>query len=309
MDPTTLQVDPQRIRSCVEELAAGPRHSLHAPGQHARAVEHIANSFHDAGLEVGHQAFDGAGRRGINLIGHKAGSHPSLPPLLVTAHYDTVADSPGADDNASAVAALLEIGHMLARVAVQRSVELVAFDMEEVQPDGSSLVGSNAYVSATARVKPCLGVYNLEMIGYTSGPDGQHYPPGFGMMFPQVFRQVQARDFRGDFLAVVARRQDKALGSRLKEAATQWAPQLDVVLIEMPGYLPVLPDFRRSDHASFWAAGIPAVMVTDTANFRNPHYHQQGDTAATLDFDFLCRVTQAMVGAIAAMCEASVETC
>ncbi len=291
-------VDVQRLRWDVAALAAGERHALQGTGGHAAAQRYIQNAFLVAGLEGRHHTFTYAGRTGTNLLGRKVGRNPALPPILVSAHYDTVPGSPGADDNASGVAAMLECARVLASAPIQRTVEFAAFDMEETQPEGEGLIGSGAFVRDLASSREYVGVYNLEMVGYTSGPGTQGLPPGFQYLFPGVYRHVEGRRFSGDSVAVISQGRSVALSQRLVTAA-RYAPELDVIPVEIPAGLPIPSDLFRSDHACFWAAGIPAVMITDTANFRNPHYHTARDTADTLDYAFLCGVTRTLLAAVA----------
>lgn len=291
-------VDVQRLRWDVAALAAGERHSQRSPTTHAAAREYIQNAFLVAGLEGRQHTFTYAGRLGINLLARKVGSNPALSPILVSAHYDTVPGSPGADDNASGVAAMLECARALASAPIQRTVEFVAFDMEETQPEGAGLIGSGAFVRDQAPTAGYQGVYNLETVGYTSCPGTQGFPSGFQYLFPGVYRHVEERRFSGDSVAVVAESRSTTLSQRLVTAA-RFAPGLDMIPVEIPAGLPIPSDVFRSDHASFWAAGIPAVMITDTANFRNPHYHTARDTADTLDYAFLCAVTRTLLAAVA----------
>ena len=171
--------------------------------------------------------------------------------------------------------------------------------MEEIQPHGDGLVGSTAFVRDLAPSTRYEGVLNLEMVGFTSGSGTQGFPPGFEVLFPAVYRHVEELDFQGDSLAVVSQGRGIALSQRLVAAAAEHVPELDVVTVEVIDGMPIPPDVFRSDHAPFWTAGIPAVMVTDTANFRNPHYHTPGDTADTLDYAFLHRVTRALLATLA----------
>ncbi|MFH1141381.1 MAG: M20/M25/M40 family metallo-hydrolase [Chloroflexota bacterium] len=291
-------VDVQRLRWDVAALSAGERHGLRSPSRHATAQEYIQRAFLVAGLEGHQHTFTYAGRLGINVLARKVGRNPALPPILVSAHYDTVPGSPGADDNASGVAAMLECARVLASAPIQRTVEFVAFDMEETQPEGEGLIGSGAFVHDQASTAGFQGVYNLEMVGYTSGPGTQGFPPGFQFFFPSTYRHVEERRFSGDSVAVVAQSRSTTLSQRLVSAA-QYAPGLDILPVEIPAGMPIPSDVFRSDHASFWAAGIPAVMITDTANFRNPHYHTARDTADTLDYAFLCSVTRTLLAAVA----------
>ena len=300
------RVDVSRLRAHVARLARGERHSLYSPDCHTETVEYISAAFAECGLETRQHTFDLRGRRGINIVSHKPGaSVEGLRPLLVSAHYDTVHNSPGADDNASGVAALLECARVLSTAQLRRSVEFVAFVMEEKQPPNRmALVGSTAFVrhvlskaEGTAGGKNAYeGVYNLEMVGYTSGVGTQGHPPGFRFILPGVYGRVRQRGFRGDFIAVVARGSSIDLGRRFQDAARQWVPGLEVLAIEVRHRIPILLDIFRSDHAPFWAAGIPAIMITDTANFRNPHYHNSTDT---LDYTFMGNVTRALVATLA----------
>ena len=237
-------------------------------------------------------------------MGSMPGVSPErLRPFLVSAHYHTVGRSPGADDNASGVAALLECARVLSTVRLQRGVEFVAFDMEETQPKGRSLVGSSAFVGELDGKDAYEGLYNLEMVGYTSGPRTQGYPLGFQFIMPRVYNRVRRRNFLGDFAAVVGRGLGIELGRRFEGAAAKWVPGLETVAVEMKHRIPLLWDVFRSDHAPFWLAVIPAGMITDTANFRNPHYHKPMDTPDTLDYDSMRNVTQALVATLANQAE------
>lgn len=135
------QVDVERLREDVTRLSRGDRHSLYSPVRHAECVEYISTVFAECGLETSRQSYETAhelaGRSCINIIGLKSPASPQeLPSLLVSAHYDTVHGSSGADDNASGVAALLECARLLSKAQLRRPVQFIAFDMEETQPEG-----------------------------------------------------------------------------------------------------------------------------------------------------------------------------
>ena len=300
LDPSQLVrcVDAERLRTHVAELATGDRHPFYSPDRHAAAASYVITAFEDAGLSVRDHPFPLGDRQGRNLIATKSGTEPQLAPLMICAHYDSVKDSPGADDNASGVAALLECARVLSDQTLRRSIDFIAFDMEEAQPDTRGLRGSSALAKEVKDGIRYAGVYNLEMVGYTSGPGTQKFPPGFRFLFRKAYKQVKAREFRGDALAVVALGRGKALSRILTRAVAKWMPDLEVVPVEARRWL-VIPDLLRSDHAPFWWAGMPAVMITDTADFRNPHYHMPTDTIDTLDYDFLHRVTCAIVATLA----------
>ena len=293
-------VSKEELRRHISVLAAGERSSATALEEHAKALEYIRSMFQKANLEIRDHTFpypgqsgDDSGPPGTNLIGRKVGSEPKLASLLVSAHYDTVTGSPGADDNASGVAALLECARVLATVRLRRTVEFVVFDMEE-----EGLVGSRAFVRDEASSAGYDGVYNLEMVGFTSGPGTQRFPPGFDLLFPEVHQHLKDRGFTGAPLVVMSLGQSAVLSRGMAAEAANYVPDLDVVTIELDARMPLPSDFLRSDHASFWEAEIPAVMVTDTANFRNPNYHAATDTADTLDYGFLHNVTRVLAATV-----------
>ena len=318
MDPDLVsslvrEVDVGRLRIDVAHLARGERHSYYGPALHAETVEYISTVFAECGLADKQHTVDVGSRQLVNVIAalDSTASAPkaasAVPPILVSAHYDTVPGSPGADDNASGVASLLEAARVLSTIQLSRSIEFVAFDMEENQPEGFGLVGSTAFVKhilnkgerGAAGKNAYAGLYNLEMVGYTSGPGDQRHPPGFRFILPRVYDRVRKREFRGDFIALVAIGSGIELSRRFQEAIGLWVPELQVQAIEVRYRIPRLGDIFRSDHAPFWAAGIPAIMITDTANFRNPNYHRPTDVPDTLDFPFLGNVTRALVATLA----------
>lgn len=221
---------------------------------------------------VASMAFQDRGRDHFNLCLSLPGRQP-LAPVVIGAHYDTVPGCPGADDNATGVAVLLELARLFAAQPPRRPVHLVAFDLEEY-----GLVGSRAYVQSL-QGQPVHLMLSLEMLGYCAGESDQTYPlPGMEYLYPRT----------GDFIALIGNWQtipmlwrfNRAFGGAHVNCA--WLPMVNR---GMP-----LPATRRSDHAPFWDAGYNAIMVTDTADLRNPHYHRSTDTLATLDFAFLTKV-------------------
>jgi Zn-dependent M28 family amino/carboxypeptidase len=207
------------------------------------------------------------------------GQRPTAAPILVGAHYDAVLGSPGADDNATGVAVLLELARRFVLEKPLRPMVLVAFDLEEY-----GLQGSRALATEWRSLRrPLRLMLSLEMLGYRDPtPRSQQYPPGLERFYPH----------QGDFIALVGNLTTvpdlMALGRGLRRSGTpcQWLP------VPLGGR--GIPDTRRSDHVPFWDAGYRAVMVTDTANLRNPHYHKASDRLETLDLDFLTGVCQGL---------------
>jgi Zn-dependent M28 family amino/carboxypeptidase len=248
------------------------------------------------------QSFDSLGVRVANLEveieGAGGGTPAAASPaavrpgdIVVGAHYDTVRGSPGADDNASAVAALLEISRLLADRRGKRTLRMVAFVNEEKPFDELGQMGSRRYAEALrARQAPIALMVSLEMLGCYSGAAGsQRYPPFLRRFYPD----------RADFIAFVSNWQCRR---ELARACAAFIAASDFPLQRLAAPVRLVPGVARSDHASFWLHGYPALMVTDTAFNRNPHYHAASDTPDTLDYPRLERVTQglsAMLGTLA----------
>jgi Zn-dependent M28 family amino/carboxypeptidase len=210
---------------------------------------------------------------------------PSEARILIGAHFDSVPNTPGADDNASAVAVMLGVAKALGS---RKDVMYVAFNAEECE-----LAGSREFVKEMAgEMKLLEQVHVLEMVGYRDRrPNSQKNP----------LPMIQAPT-TGDFLAVVGN-QGRIVDQIIEAAGSITVP---VVGLALPPGLPlaaiqqISPHLLRSDHAPFWEKGIPAVMWTDTSEFRNPHYHQPTDTPDTLDYEFMEEVGTLLVGVVGA---------
>ncbi|WP_308354838.1 M28 family peptidase [Streptomyces sp. Je 1-79] len=221
--------------------------------------------------------------------------------VLVGAHLDTVVGSPGADDNASGVAALLEVARLLGGLPRPPAVRLVCFDMEELGCVGAR-VAARASGGDGRRV---AGMLCLESVGcFATAPGTQAMPPGFGAVFPGAAGAVRASGHRGDFVLVVHRRSSDGAAGLWRRAAEVVDPPLPAVTLRDPRpdgplgalaglALPPVNHLGRSDHAAYWNAGVPAVLLTTTANFRNPRYHRPTDTPDTLDYERLTAVAVA----------------
>ena len=232
--------------------------------------------------------FKEKGRDHCNLCLNLPGQR-DLPPIVVGAHYDTVPGSPGADDNATGVAVLLEFARLFSEQLPRHPVHLVAFDLEEY-----GLVGSRAYVE-TLRGHPIHLMLSLEMLGYcihkSAAQPSQAYPlAGMKYIYPKT----------GNFIALIGNWQTALTMLRLQRIFNNVA-EVDCAWLPIVNRGLLLPDTRRSDHSPFWDAGYNAIMVTDTANLRNPHYHSPTDTFSTLDLDFLTQVCTGLQQGIAQM--------
>ncbi len=275
-------MDDRHLRALI-----GERHPTASPAALRQAEDYLADQFRMFGLGVSTHPFEALGGTYRNVIGTRSVSTPSpesAAPLIIAAHYDTVRGSPGADDNASALAVMLEVAHCLRGVELAREVRFIAFCLEE-----EDLLGSLAYASWLRESKQEIaGAIVLECVGYAKSEEGsQRKPSGVPIAVPSA----------GDFLAIVGNQASVRLAAAIEGAAKACVPDLKTVTLTVPGNGELLPDTRRSDHAAFWHYGFPAAMLTDTANFRNPHYHRPTDTLDTLNLEFMEQVAAAVTAA------------
>jgi Zn-dependent M28 family amino/carboxypeptidase len=202
--------------------------------------------------------------------------------VVVGAHYDTADGLPGADDNASGVAGLIELARLLSQAKLSLRVELVAYTLEEPPHYNGSIMGSYIHAESMKKAgKDIRLMMSLEMIGYFSDEaNSQHYPvPLLNLIYPS----------KGNFIAVVANLNNIAIARKVKKSFRQ-SSDLPVYSINAPALIPGI-DF--SDHKNYWLMGFPAVMITDTAFARNMAYHTIHDTADRLDYDKMAKVVEA----------------
>jgi hypothetical protein len=298
--PTVTQVvDPAALERHVRALSETfhPR-SFDRKDKLDAAADYIAGEFARIGFAVEFQPFQVDGeifRNVVVRIPDRAGSLAGER-FVVGAHYDSHGDgegedshTPGADDNASGVAGLIELARLLKLRPLGRPVDLVAFCLEEPPnfdtPDMGSAHHATALREAGARVRLML---SIEMIGYFNDAEGsQAYPfAPLKLFYPN----------RGDFIAVVGRYRDWQ-DTRILKGAMRGTGNIAVESINAPLFV---PGIDLSDHLNYWKAGFPALMITDTAFYRNDQYHRRGDTADRLDFVRMAKVVSALDAGIRA---------
>lgn len=291
------------LRADVVALAGrGPERSQRVAGTLERAEATIDAALRDAGYAVERMPYDSDGVRVANLEATLRGGERADEIVVVGAHYDSAEGAPGADDNASGVAALLALARELAPTAAaaaaggqgakrRRTVRLVAFVNEEPPYFWNPSMGSLVYAKACrARGDRVVAMLSLETLGYyRDAPGTQKYPPVVSWFYPN----------RGDFVAFVGNTSSRAL---VREAVGVFrgAAAFPSEGAALPGFV---TGVGWSDQWSFWQVGYPGVMVTDTAPFRNPNYHQPTDTPDTLDYDRLSRVVGGLLSVIEKLAE------
>lgn len=326
LDTVMTALSPTRLRATVEALPA-PRCRCHWPDAMARADALISAAFAEAGLHVEDQPFT-CRRSGLDRLGFELGKLDPQGPLnsrnilgirrgqegngaiLIGAHHDTVRDTGGADDNGASVAALIELARVLAPYRFRHSLILAAFDMEEL-----GFLGARALIPRLAQQWQMLGAVVYETMAYTNAaPRSQRIPTGLGALYPGQIGRIRARQFAGDWTLVLYRARSQPLACAFAEGLAHLAGRDAPILVRDATDLPVLgrilrflvPNLlhlSRSDHVPFWQAGLPAIMITDTANFRNPHYHRPTDTPDTLDYARLAAIVGATAVAIARLAQ------
>ncbi len=254
------------IRRHLEALV-GERNLFTSESALENAASYIENQFRMLNLEVESEPVSFEGKRSRNVLG-RMGS-PGGAAFVLAAHYDTAQGSPGADDNASAVAALIEVARMLRGETLAMPLLFAAFTLEEY-----GFIGSRHHIEQ-AGGKNFSGMISLEMVGYFDAREGsQAYPP---------YVDAARYPSRGDFIAVVGNEPSARLTGLVSEGMRRASPGLPVEQLVVPGSGERFSEVTLSDHSPFWQNGTPAVMITDTAFLRNPNYHQPTDTLATLD--------------------------
>jgi Zn-dependent M28 family amino/carboxypeptidase len=246
-------------------------------------AQYIEDALKAQGYQVESQEYATETKKVRNLIAEIHGGDKASEIVVIGAHYDTVYFCPGADDNTSGVAALLELARLLKDSHPARTLRFVAFVNEEPPYFQTANMGSLVYAKrAHQRNENIVAAISLETIGMYSDAEGsQHYPSGFGLLYPS----------KGNFIGFVGNLSSRALVREVVGAfreTTSFPSEGSAVPAAIPGV-------GWSDHWSFWQEGYPAIMVTDTAPFRNPHYHQPTDKPDTLDYDRMARVTRGLV--------------
>lgn len=252
-----------------------------------RTADFIASEFREYGYPAHYQSFDIDGNTYHNIVAELNGSGRPEKIIVIGAHYDTVTGTPGADDNASGIAVLLELARLLQSGSFDRSLQFVAFSLEEPPFFRTKNMGSYRYALKLREGKKAIdGMICLESIGYFSDtPGSQLFPlPLFRWFFPD----------RGNFITFVS---DHRARNFLRRTLKAFQKGSDLPLQSL-STLPIVPGADFSDHASFWKLGYRAIMVTDTALFRNPNYHGRGDSHDTLDYVRMSLVVEGLRSAI-----------
>lgn len=271
-----VSVDRERLREVVRTISI-PRCFFKEREANQQVAAWIAEQFQALDVDVEFQG------RYANVVATTAAASEG-PAILIGAHYDSVPGCPGADDNASAVAALIGAAEALTAFHADLPFCFVAFNCEEPGLLGSADFVENVIEKDGDGRLDIRAAHILEMVGFTAHqPGSQKLPPGLPIKIPEV----------GDFLGIVANQGSGSLAGDVLGLARTYVPELPVLSLQvLQGLEEKWPVLLRSDHAPFWTVGTPALMWTDTSEYRNPNYHEPSDLPETLDFVFLERITR-----------------
>ncbi len=269
----------ERLTQHLQEIVRD-RHPYFSSGGHFFAQQYICDQFRQWGTLERHDfSFQGSSHTNyiLNLGETEAINEP---PILLAAHYDSVPGTPGADDNGTGVAVLLELIREFANLPVSIPLRFIAFDLEEY-----GMVGSEIYAEQLKEQNELIRLmFSLEMLGYCCHErHSQTYPPGLNQFYPDT------GNFIGFIGNVKTTKETRFFSRQMRNSGTpsEW--------LSVPFSGEMVSETRLSDHAPFWDQGYKALMVTDTSFLRNPHYHQPSDTIETLDLEFLTGVCQGLI--------------
>jgi aminopeptidase YwaD len=272
------RIDEAKVRDHVESFCEiGPR-SDEVPSSIHSTLAYLKEALDEYGYHVQEEQSDSEYQ--TNVIAELPGTMSENCVFEIGAHYDTKPNTPGADDNASGLAGLLEIARAMAGIKCRRTIRFCFFGMEETTRGGSR---SHVARIVSRRNERLAGVLVFEMIGYRTYESNSQRTP---FRIPLVLWPPHV----GNFIAVVSNFRSSSIATGFQKAARKYVPALRVYSVKRIGRL--LKDGIRSDHSMYWQAGRKGVMITDTANFRNPNYHLPSDTPDTLDFNFVVQVAQ-----------------
>ncbi|HPG41144.1 MAG TPA: M28 family peptidase [bacterium] len=293
------QVDSLQLKTNMQAII-GIRNYVTGAEHLANVKEFLKNRLSAGNLELLVQSFEQDECSAENIIGMLTGQTNKEILYGIGGHYDTVENSPGADDNGSAVAGMLEAARILSAYQFRNSLHFIAFDLEE-----TGMYGSKEYVRLLRQDSTHFeGLVNMDMIGYYSNePNSQDMRPEYEDFFPEAYHAIAADEFRANFVMVITNAVSSYMQVTFNNSANLFVPQLNVLSFAVPGNGEDVSRLRSSDHASFWDWDFKAIMLTDSGNLRNHIYHSPADTIGTLNFTFMTNIVKAAVVTMARLGE------
>ncbi|MBI5402878.1 MAG: M28 family peptidase [Ignavibacteriae bacterium] len=294
------QVDSNKLKDNLFFIQ-GIRHRTAGISQLQKVMDSILTRFLRYNLQTSIQNWDYSGYNAQNFLGRLPGTTNEDTTYIIDGHFETVGNSPGADDNGTGVAAFLEIARILSNYNFSNTIKFIGFDLEE-----SGMLGSQKYVAeGIPSYEKIAGVFNFDMIGYFCDvPNCQSLPTGTCTLFPDLCDSAAAQQYKGNFILNVANVNSNSLRNHFDSCARLYVPQLRVLSLAVQGNGQIAPFLRRSDHASFWDAGFKALLLNDGGGeSRNHNYHTPGDTIGTLNMQFLTNVVKTTIASVTSIAE------
>lgn len=281
-----ISIDSARLKKHIQIISTDlfPRDESHLDNLN-KVADYIKNEFNVAKGVVSEQPYEVNGKIYRNIVSQFGPDTKEI--IVIGAHYDACGERPGADDNASGIAGLIELAYLLGKTNLKTRVEIVAYTLEEPPYFRTKFMGSAIHaLSVKKRNLDVKLMFSLEMIGYFSDlPNSQSYPISFlELFYPN----------RGNFITIVGAMEQGSIVRKIKSAMIKTS-ELPVYSINAPTSIPGI-DF--SDQLNYWNEGFNAVMITDTAFYRNKNYHTMRDTLDKLDYDKMAMVIQGIYGAV-----------
>ena len=293
------KIDSARIVSSLHQYE-GIRHHNADPTFKNKTIDSLETLFDQADIYNYRHGPMYGGYQIENIIGFSSGTRTPKNSWLTSAHYDTVDNSPGTDDNGTGMVAIAEAVRILSDYNTKNSLRYLFFDLEEY-----GLVGSQFYVTTGVPFwENMQGLINMDMIGYYSEePNSQILPDGFMIYYPEMYNALVDDSWRANWIGSIFNSSATSLNADFTDIAATYVPDLKIHGITVPGNGEAVPDLRRSDHAPFWDIGVPSLFLTDCGNFRNPNYHTPDDVISTVNIDFLINNIKAIVTTLALKAE------
>lgn len=290
LDKTTVETLKKDVKFLSQEI--GDRNADTRYEQLIKAEGYISKRFSELGYELSYQGYQVWGKTVKNIIAQRKASIKNKDVFIVGAHYDSCYN-PGANDNASAVAVLLNIAEKLAKVELDQTIRFVAFVNEEPPYFKTENMGSLIYAkSLKAKNEKIKGMIALDSVGnYSNDFFSQRYPNLLGLVYPN----------RGNFIAIVSNLKSAQLNKQISKGirSSKQIPTKKLIAPES------VSGVSFSDHWSFWQMGYPAVMITDTAFLRGKNYHQQSDSCQTLNYPAMAKLTTALVQTLTSLVQSN----
>jgi hypothetical protein len=293
-------VDSVQVKRDLERIY-GVRHRISGTTHLTEVKQYIFQRFVADGLQVTRQEVKYQGYSGQNIIAHLGGQAPGHKRFLLTAHYDAVSVSPGADDDGSGVAGILAAADILSKYKFKYSVDFVAFDLEE-----ESGAGSKAFLDSLGSGKDDIaGVLNIDMIGHCSEANGsQEIPQEIAEVFPKEMTSLVNSGDKGDFVLDISNESSKALSDTFGECVSRFVPSLPAITLVVPDKREFeVPGMADGDHGRFWQRGCIAIFIGEGGPTRNPYYHSKDDKLEYIDYTYLCKTVKAIIASAIALAE------